>query len=368
MSLGRLGINNIRNIKHAALELTSRINLFVGANGSGKTSLLEAVYFLGSGRTFRNGSVDPLISHGEADCTVFGVTHGTGGAKTNLGVKRDRKGGREIKINGAIAARASLLARCLPTLVLGPNTVELLTGPPGNRRKFLNWGVFHVEPSFGEVWEQASRCLRQRNQLLRKPGVGSGEFDAWNEQLGQLAGQIDEQRRRWFAAFEAAFVATSAALTGLQGVTCSYRRGWEDDGELALLLRQQLASDLQRGYTQFGHHRAELDVRVGKEPAVSVCSRGELKILAWAMVLGQGKVFAEQVDADLVYLVDDLASELDASHRRRVCDFLAASKGQVLATAIDRNQLEGSWGGLQPTVFHVEHGSFSVEETVNERR
>lgn len=367
MSLGRLGISHIRNISHASLDLAAGVNLFLGRNGSGKTSLLEAVYFLGSGRTFRSATVEPLISRGQPSCTVHGVVVDSEANRKRLGVTRDRSGSREIKVNGAQVQRASVLARSLPTLALGPDTVELLTGPPGNRRRFLNWGVFHVEPSFSELWEQANRCLRQRNQLLRRPGTSPTELRSWDEQLGALGDRVDGLRAQWMEIFTGHFRDVCAALSRLDGVDCSYQRGWDAKLPLAEILERQRASDLERGYTQSGFHRADLQLRVGGAQANSVCSRGELKILAWAMGLSQGKVFAERVGADLVYLVDDLASELDDVHRSRVCGLLADTAGQILVTGIEESQLKGLWPD-QPTVFHVEHGRFFSQEAVDERR
>lgn len=367
MSLGRLGINHIRNINSASLELVPDVNLFLGANGSGKTSLLESIYFLGTGRTFRSVSVDPLISRGQPSCTVYGAVFDGGGNRRTLGVTRERSGGREIKVNGAPVKRASQLARYLPTLVLGPDTVELVTGPPAYRRRFLNWGVFHVEPSFQDTWEQANRCLRQRNELLRRPGMTSRELQTWDVQLAELGTQIDLLRRHWVQAFQVAFSQVCEKLSRVPDVSCTYQRGWDDAEPLIQVLKRQQAADLGRGYTQAGFHRADLQLRVGKSAANAVCSRGELKVLAWAMVLSQGRVFTEHVGTDLVYLVDDLASELDQVHRSKVCELLTEMPGQVLVTGIDEFQLKGLWP-VQPKVFHVEHGSFSAEETVDERR
>ena len=364
MSLGRLGISNIRNITSASLELEPDVNLFFGKNGSGKTSLLEAVYFLGNGRTFRSMSLDPLIRRGESDCTVFGAVLDQQGNRRQLGVSRTRRGGREIKINGTRVDKASQLARSLPTLVLGPDTVELLSGPPANRRRFLNWGVFHVEPAFQE---QANRCLRQRNELLRRPGLRLQELNSWDARLAELGETVHRQRLEWLGAFEERFHRTCGQLSRLADVTCTYQRGWDANETLQQVLSRQGESDLARGYTQSGFQRADIQLRVGGSPAGSVCSRGELKILAWAMVLSQGQVFAARAGGNLVYLVDDLAAELDEDHRAKVCEILAAMPGQVLATGIDEMQLTGLWPG-QPKVFHVEHGSFSVKERVDERR
>jgi DNA replication and repair protein RecF len=369
MTLGRVEIQNVRNISQATLELNPALNVVTGKNGSGKTSLLESVYMLGTGRTFRGNSIDPLICRGQATCTVYGAVQRIGGGRMNLGVERGRDGSRSIRINGEATARASDLARCLPALVLGPHTVELLSGPPGGRRRFLNWGVFHVEPTFSDLWDQGSRCLRQRNELLRRSGEDARELDVWDQRLASVADQIHAHRSVYFDQFQAKFAAIVAELTGLSGVECSYLKGWEGADGLALVLERLRDSDRQRGYTQSGFHRADVRVRIGGENAASVCSRGELKILAWALVLSQGQVFVEESGMGLLYLVDDLTSELDLEHRQRVCRFLAGSRCQAVLTAIDRDQLADLLAEApHRSVFHVEHGDFSVEEMTNDHR
>ncbi len=368
MTLSRLGISNVRNIKSANIELISGVNLFLGANGSGKTSLLESVYFLGSARSFRSNSVDPLISRGEQDCVVFGAIVGEQGQKAALGVKRGRDGSREIRLNGEKVQRASILARSLPSVVLGPNTVELLVGPPLNRRQFLNWGLFHVEPSFGELWEQMNRCLRQRNELLRKPRLQPGELDGWNDQFITLSLEIDRQREDYFGHLSREFLSIVDELAGLADISCTYYRGWDETEGLAGQLARQLSSDQQRGFTQSGPHRADLRMRIGKQSVAASGSRGELKILAWSLLLAQGRVFGQTTKGSPVYLIDDLAAELDQKHRAGVCGLLVDTGAQILATGIERSQFVDNWRDAEVRLFHVEHGQFSEEEKQDERR
>ncbi|XOV86212.1 MAG: DNA replication/repair protein RecF [Pseudomonadota bacterium] len=368
MTLCRLGISHIRNISNANVELSNGVNLFVGPNGSGKTSILESVYFLGSGRSFRNNSVEPLISRGEQACVVFGSIIGKQNQRVTLGVKRGRDGSREIRRNGEKVQRASLLARSLPTIVLGPDTIELLTGPPANRRQFLNWGVFHVEPSFAELWEQMTRCLRQRNELIRHPAMQRRELDGWNDQLVSLAEQIDQQRSRYFDHLSQAFGEIVTELAGLSGVSCTYYCGWDSTEGLARQLERQLEGDQQRGFTQAGPHRADIRLRIGRQAVATAGSRGELKILAWSLVLAQGRVFDSLNTGTLVYLVDDLAAELDQDHRRKVCALLENTGAQILVTGIDRSHIVDNWRDADIRVFHVEHGEFSEEERQDERR
>ncbi len=361
MALGRLGVTNIRNIPHAELEFGSGANLFFGQNGSGKTSLLEAIYFLGSGRTFRSQSADPLIRHGEEKATVFGELREASGGMTRLGVQRSRDGTREIRINGETVPRTSELARLLPTLVLGPQTVDLILGSPQLRRRFLNWGVFHVEPSFSDVWEQYNRALRQRNHLLKNPAAPSRELAIWNDSLAELAARVDAQRRGYFSRFDAEFSSLSDTIMGEKSVNSRYYSGWEEGRDLSAVLHEQEDSDRRRGFTQSGPHRADIRIRIAGQNAANVLSRGELKVLAWTLVLAQGACFHSVSGLPLTWLVDDLASELDENHREEVSRLLEGPDNQVFVTGIERAQLEQGWRSYK--LFHVEHGSFHEKET-----
>jgi DNA replication and repair protein RecF len=360
MSLTRLEISGIRNITQASLNPHPRINLIYGDNGSGKTSLLESVYFLGTARSFRNNSVTPLISREVDECLVRGeVTSNVGQHK--LGVLRNRDGGREIKIDGDETARATDLASIVPTLVVGPETVNLLIGAPGLRRKFLNWGVFHVEQSFNQTWIEASRCLKQRNALLRQRRLNreesaQGEFDAWTQALISYGQELDRIRANYAEAYAKIFLENCNKLTDLQGVTFQYYRGWGADQSLAEIYENDREIDQKRGYTTRGFHRADVRIRINGQDVSTVCSRGELKVLSWAMIFSQGAVLKDSASSNLVYLVDDLGSELDEQHRQRFCSHLISTGNQILATGIDLESLAASWKGQALKMFHVKHG------------
>ena len=224
MTLSRLSVSHLRNIEHVELELGPGVNLVTGANGSGKTSLLEAVYFLGSGRSFRSHRLEPVISREADGCTVFGVVL-DGERVQRVGVYRGRDGGRDIRVNSEVVNRASDLARALPVLVMGPETVDVLLGPPTLRRRFLNWGLFHVEPRFLADWDIATRCLRQRNSLLRQRSASDGEIGVWTAQLCEVSLRLHDYRKAFFSVFSVYFAEICGGLSGLKKVSCHYRRG-----------------------------------------------------------------------------------------------------------------------------------------------
>ena len=293
---------------------------------------------------------------------MFGVV-AQGDRLQRIGVQRGRDGTRDIKVNSEIVHKASDLARALPVLVLGPETVDLLLGPPALRRRFLNWGLFHVEPRFLTDWESAVRCLKQRNSLLRFRNASDSEIGVWSEQLSSVCQRLDGYRQQYFETFSALFSSICAGLSNLPNVSVHYRRGWAVDRDLDEVFRDQLESDRKRGFTWSGVHKADLEVQVNGQPAAVVCSRGELKILAWALYLSQGQFLTSLVGSEeLLYLVDDLASELDSDHRKKVCKALLASGGQVVATGIELDQLLDCWGGVPTKLFHVERGDIRVME------
>jgi DNA replication and repair protein RecF len=363
MTLAWLQAARFRNLEDTRLDLSPGLNLLYGENGSGKTSLLEASYFLSSARSFRSSVLDPVIQKGQVDCLVRGRVERQGQGY-QIGISRSRQGEREIRVNSEDVARATDLARLLPTLNLGPESVDLLIGAPIARRRFLNWGLFHVEHGFGQIWDEANRCLRQRNILLRAGTLDRKEIESWSTQLAIQAERLDQARKNYVDQYRPLFSEVVLQLTGMTGVGFDYYRGWDREGDLREIYGRDLENDQKRGFTQKGFQRADVRITLDGQPAVKVCSRGELKALVWGMILAQGRLLTEQEQQDTLYLVDDLASEFDEEHRRRVCRLLVGTtnqaKNQVMMTGVDRDSLVGACEEQYECMFHVKHGEVEV--------
>ena len=385
MSLKWLEARHFRNLSHISVDLDPGLNLFFGENGSGKTSVLESSYFLSTARSFRGAGLDTVVQRGAKGCLLRGKAK-VGIIEHHIGITRDVGGSREIKIDSEITKKPSELARLLPTLVLGPQTVDLLLGSPASRRRFLNWGLFHVKPglvspggaapeiSFSDFpikWEEANRCLRQRNVLLRQQASSPGswkssELEAWSERLAAYANQIDQQRNQYLELYRPLFAEVAQQLAGLEGVKLDYYRGWNREADLRGIYQKEADLDQKRGFTQKGFQRADVRITVCGQPAAKVCSRGELKSLVWAMVLAQGALASEigrlVGSGATLYLVDDLASELDDQHRQRVCKFLLGTGQQVLLTGLEEKSLLSACSNQYGRLFHVKHGQVEVQE------
>ena len=359
--LSRLQISQIRNLKSVKLEGLKRVNVFYGRNGSGKTSVLEGIHMLGMARSFR-GSVKSLVTHGEHHCTVFGALSP---GNTTLGVQRSRSGEVKIKIAGSPVRTVAELVEYLPLQVINSDSFDLLTGSPGARRQYLDWGVFHVEHRFFEQWQRFQRGIKQRNQLLRRGKMLSEELSAWTNKLAGSGESLNQYREAYFNLLTPRFKHIMTQLApSLEGLELRYRRGWDKQLSYQQALDNSVSTDLEQGYTHVGPQRADIRVSINGHLASDTLSRGQQKLVVCGLKLAQGQLMAETGRGHCTYLVDDLPSELDREHCALVCQQLAAMKASVFITCVHKKDIEKSWPAKEQqdlAMFHVEHGDVALK-------
>ena len=358
MSLGQLSVQNLRCLHQADLELHPGRNLIVGANGSGKTSLLEAIYLLGRGRSFRTRNSERLITHGESRLVVFGRTRPSedSGIPTALGIQVTRGEPTVAKIQGEFVSSLAHLSSALPVQVIDPGVHKLVEDSAFRRRRWMDWATFHVEPGFVDTWAAYTRALKQRNaalkQLLANGTAGSPQLAAWDTELAQLGERLGDARRRMLEALQPYWRDTVLTLSGLE-VELVYFQGWPRDSTLAMALQASRERDLGRGSTHPGPHRGDVLLKLRGKLARDILSRGQQKLAAVAMILAQLRLLAGHLPEPPTLLLDDPAAELDSERLRRFIEQVAPLRCQLVLTALNA---EGHPFGRPDQVFHVEQG------------
>jgi DNA replication and repair protein RecF len=402
VSLAELVVDDLRCIARAELHLAPGQNLIWGGNGSGKTSLLESIFLMGRGRSFRTRNSERLIRHGQNRLVVFGRTYGLtpvgasslaivsgadagggssadaergrdapeiGGAPQRstlaaggldlpisrvtgglaIGVQVSRADGTIARIAGATANSLTELTQVFPVQVIDPGIHKLVEEGGHRRRRWMDWAVFHVEHAFGDWWLRYTRALKQRNAALKSQPAQAGIWDAELVRLGDL---IADARRRFIEALLPYWKESVLALSGLEP-ELHYFKGWAQDMSLAEALAASRPRDEAKRLTHSGPHRADVLIRMNGRPAREVLSRGQQKLVAVAMTLAQLNLLQEATQTTPTLLLDDPAAELDGEHLGRFIEQVKRLRSQLVLTSLHP---ASHLFGTPDQVFHVEQG------------
>jgi len=350
VSILRLTVSRLRCITYAELEFPPGLSLLYGENGSGKTSLLEAIFLLGRGRSFRTRNTERLIQRGQDHLRVSAEVAAPSGQTVALALEFARDGVANARVGGRTADSLTELATVFPVQVIEPGVHKLIEEGGYRRRRWMDWAVFHAEPQFVDLWQRYTRALKQRNAALRAEAEAS-VIDTWDLELARLGEAIAEPRRRLVAELQPYWAQTVRALSGLE-VELEYLRGWSD-GTLLEALRASRSRDEARGLTHAGPHRADVALRLEGRAARDVLSRGQQKLVAAAMNLAQLEFLRATTQSTSTLLLDDPAAELDEERMQRFIEQIKTLGCQLIVTSL---HAELPLFGPPRRTFHVEHG------------
>jgi len=364
MQLNSLSISSLRNLQSLHLDLHPHFNIVCGENGSGKTSLLEAIHLLATGRSFRATQARQVISFGKNACVVSGLVQPSvdvnNGSAIRMGVERLQNGGINMRVAEQDCHSIAELAKYLPLQLINSESYEILEASPKYRRQFLDWILFHVEQGFYPVWQRFKRALQQRNAALKKGRACSHqEVKVWDNELITTGLEIDRYRKSIINELTPFFAEVIGGLLKIKGeIHLQYLCGWNEERDLSEALNRSFERDMAFGHTTVGPHRAEIEFFIEGVLAKTVLSRGQSKLFICALLMARATLLARRNGRRCLFLIDDLGAELDAEASAHLLDALFGLGSQVVVTCIDPKSLFGVLGDKDNSRFEIRDGVF----------
>ena len=362
MFIKQLKINGFRCYESVDLVFTKQTNIFYGDNGSGKTSVLESIYWLSTGKSFRSKKNKVLINHKKSEFFLFSSFNMTSDINNqSIGAGFNQANNKKsLRLNHKNIINQSQLAHTLPVVSIDPDSYLLIDKTPHFRRSFLDWLVFHVKPSYLNVWTQTTRCHRQLNALFKSKQLN--QIDQWEQQYIQYGTELNDFR---FAVFKKlknkVEQKVNQFIPELKDFDLHYFQGWNRELSLAELLLKDQSKNINYGNLFSGVHKMDIKCKVNSLSAQDVLSRGQKKIISIVFYLSFIELLTETTGLDPVICLDDLDAELDVHKTNLLCEFFKSRKNQIFISTVDVNKVKSLFDDV--AVFHVKHDQ-TIEESV----
>jgi DNA replication and repair protein RecF len=341
-----LSLRDFRCYDDAHVELGGGLTVVTGANGAGKTNLLEGLYFACTGRSCRTSNEREVVRFGAPAARTVLTCEGEDGAH-ELAVGFVPGQPKVMRVDGAAVERMLDVASRPLVSVFLPDRLELIKGAPAVRRAHLDQFVSALWPARSETRRLYSQTLAQRNALIGRirTGRGSrGSLESWDVQLARHGIALMDDRRRSVELLSAPFrrLGTELGLEHDPDVSYKPRSRATEAAELARELSERLDGDLERGFTGHGPHRDDLATEHAGHDLRAYGSQGQQRLALLALLLAEREVIAAHRSAPPVMLLDDVMSELDRDRRQALVELLCSTPGQSVITATDLEHVPGS--------------------------
>jgi DNA replication and repair protein RecF len=328
----RIAVRGFRNLTRLDLEPSRRLNVVSGDNGQGKTSLLEAIYFVATSKSFRTERLRELVQEGMAAASV-------GATVREAGLAREQRaalvgGSPELAIEAKRPTRRSSYATRTPVVVFHPGDLELASGPAAGRRLLLDRVALFVEPASADHHRRYLRALRERQRILEERGLAAPDLPAFEQVASEEGAAFARSRARAAArlleALSPAFARMAPA--GLELRPSYAARGSQDASEFRAELEARRAMDLRRRAATYGPQKDDLDLDLEGRSVRHHASQGQQRMVALSLKIAELECVRSARNAEPLLLLDDVSSELDASRTGAVYELVLAERCQVFVT------------------------------------
>ncbi|WP_150465824.1 DNA replication/repair protein RecF [Francisella sp. SYW-2] len=336
MYIANLRLQNFRNIPFKSFDFKNSINFIVGKNGSGKTSILESIYFLSHSRSFRSSQLNRIINH---DCDEFIVyTQAYNQDEVIISLSRKKNSNNISKLNSEIQKNHSEITRVLPIQLINPESFNIINSGAQQRCKVLDWGAFYLDKTFLKIWQQTKFLVKQRNSAL-KQNYPKAYINGIDKKLCEFADILDKKRHTYFSKLKPKIYEILSQFNPNLKLDIDYFRGWNSHKSLTQVLEESFESDNRYNVTNHGPHKADIVLTTNHKPIQDIFSRGQQKLLICAIKLAQGEIHNLENENKCIYLIDDITSELDNIHTQTLFNYLKKLKSQVFITTTEKNNI-----------------------------
>ncbi len=353
MRLESLAVRQVRNLTDIQITPNAEMNIIYGENAAGKTAILESIYLLSKARSFRTSHIKEVIQHRQQNLMVSATLHEDGDTNkpVNTGIRKSSSE-TEIKYKGERVMTVSQQARNVVIQTVNPDDVRLLTGSPKDRRKWIDWALFHVEQDYLQTWHSYHLSLRNRNALLRRSAKDE-EFFIWEKTMETAAKRLGEMWENYLVCLQRYYQAIAGEYFCGE-VVFGLKQDKVKPLEFLEYLQTTRRSDMKMGFTQQGPHKVDFEFKSQDKHVNTVFSRGQIKFFVAMLSIAQAKVLKGEKDVVPIVLADDLTAELDKKTVITILELLCKDKMQLFITTTEpNNTLRTDKGG---TLFHVKHG------------
>ena len=358
MYIDWLQIQNVRNLTNIKIRPSSKLNLIIGPNASGKTSILEAIYILSRARSFRTHRINEVIQHDKTSLVVTAGLKYSNGGVIRTGIEKGPKK-TAIHYNGENINKSSIQTRNTPLVLIAHDVNGLITGAPKQRRNWLDWAMFHVEPTYLDSWRNYHKALRQRNKSLANTTRPYDTLSGWEYLLAETAEIITKQRHEFLTILDENLDQIAKEVQLFQ-VKIGLDKGWPGEQGLLPHLQNARETDRRLGFTKHGIHCADVLFHINQRALAAACSRGQIKLFLVLLHISQARALELITGEPPLYLIDDYRAEIDLSARKAIFNLMSKTGAQTFFTATETDGLETQFANVK--TFHVERGE--VEEVV----
>ncbi len=337
MILKTLRVQNFRTHSDFILEIGEKSTLISGANGSGKTSLLEAIYFALQGTSFRSSDKEILRNDGSSWFRID-LKDSRDSLRTIIFNNAVQKSKKQFLVDGNKKARLNANLR-IPVVLFEPDDLQLLSGSPTRRRNFLDYFLSQIFPSFQLALTRYNKALKQRNNLLKRDNVSKDELFPWNLMLAEYGAEIISKRQDFLELLNSKIEEVYFEISGVKDeIEIDYLGEKVSKNEILAILSENIERDKILGYTNFGPHKHDIQFIFNKKPAQNVASRGENRSLVLALKFIETDILSDLTSKRPIVLLDDVFSELDDDRQKLLTKHF--SKYQTIITSTNEIKVE----------------------------